>query len=112
MATFRERLKELRTEKGLSQVQLAKELFMSYGAIGNYESGARKNLRIEDLETIADYFNVEIDYLLGRTDDRPEFSLEEQWVMRCYKNADTDTKIAIRTLLRKFDTSIASVDEL
>ena len=108
MAEFKDRLKELRTEKGLTQIQLAEELEMSRGTIGNYESGVRKNLRLEDLEAIADYFNVEIDYLLGRTNERPEFSLEQQWVMRCYANADPDTKCAIKTLLRKFDQDTVS----
>ena len=32
----------------------------------------------EDLEAIADFFNVELDYLCGRTDEKPDFSLEEQ----------------------------------
>lgn len=108
MAEFKDRLKELRTEKGLTQIQLAEKLEMSRGTIGNYEAGVRKNLRLEDLEAIADYFNVEIDYLLGRTDERPEFSLEEQWIMRCYKNADPDTKNGIKMLLRKFDQDTAS----
>ena len=75
MAEFKDRLRELRIEKGLTQIQLAEELKMSRGTIGNYEAGVRKNLRLEDLEAVADYFNVEIDYLLGRTDKRPEFSL-------------------------------------
>ena len=108
MADFKSRLKELREEKGLTQIQLAEELHMSKGSIGNYESGARKNLRIEDLENIADYFNVEIDYLLGRTNERPEFSLEEQWIMRCYHNADQETKNGIKMILRKFDQDTVS----
>ena len=107
MAAFRDRLKELREEKGLTQIQLSEDLGMSRGAVGNYEAGARTP-RLEDLENIADYFNVEIDYLIGRTNKRPEFSLEEQWIMRCYKNADPDTKAAIKTLLRKFDQDTAS----
>lgn len=103
MATFQDRLKELRAENGISQSLLAEKLGFSNGAIGNYESGARFP-RQEDLCAIADYFNVEIDYLIGRSDERPEFSLEEQWVMKCYRNADPDTRLAIRTLLRRFDT--------
>lgn len=102
MADFISRLKELREERGLTQIQLAEALHLSKGAIGNYEAGKRKP-RFEDLEAIADFFNVELDYLYGRTNERPEFSLEEQWIARCYRNADTDTKIAIKTLLRKFD---------
>lgn len=102
MATFASRLAQLRREANLSQHQLANKLMISYGSIGNYESGTRFP-RYEDLEAIADFFNVELDYLCGRTDERPDFSLEEQWIMQCYKNADSDTKLAIKTLLRKFD---------
>jgi len=106
MAEFKDRLKILREEKGMTQVQLSEELGMSRGAIGNYESGTRKP-RFEEFEAIADYFNVELDYLYGRSDNRPEFNLEQQWIMRCYENADPDTKSAIKTLLRKFDQDIA-----
>lgn len=106
MAEFKDRLKELREEKGLTQIQLAEELGMSRGTVGNYESGTRKP-RFEDFEAIADYFNVELDYLYGRSNERPEYNLEQQWIMRCYEKADPDTKIAIKTLLRKFDQDIA-----
>lgn len=102
MATFASRLAQLRKEAKLTQHQLADKLMISYGSIGNYEAGKRFP-RYEDLEAIADYFNIELDYLCGRTDKRPEFSLEEQWIMQCYKNADEDTKHAIKTLLKKFD---------
>ena len=106
MADFKTRLKELREEKGMTQVELSEALGMSRGAIGNYESGTREP-RLEDFETIADYFNIEMDYLYGRTSQRPEFSLEEQWIMRCYNFADPDTQAAIKTLLRKFDQDTA-----
>lgn len=109
MSTFAIRLVELRNEKGLSQHQLASALRMSHGTIGNYESGKRFP-RYEDLEAIADFFNVELDYLCGRIDTKPEFSLEEQWIAQCYRNADADTKLAIKTLLKRFDKKdIASV---
>ena len=102
MATFASRLAQLRKENGLSQHQLADRLMISYGSIGNYEAGKRFP-RYEDLESIADYFNVELDYLCGRVNERPEYSLEEQWIIQCYKSADPDTKLAIRTLLKRFD---------
>lgn len=103
MASFSDRLKQLRSEASLTQVELARRLGLSNGAIGNYESGARTPRKLEDLEALADFFNVEIDYLLGRSNYRPEFSLEEQWIISCYRNADPDTQVAIKTLLRKFD---------
>lgn len=102
MATFADRLKELRNEAGMTQAELSKRLGFSTGTIGNYEAGTRK-ARPEVLALIADFFNVELDYLTGRTDTRPEYNLEEQWVLSCYRNADRDTQNAIRMLLRKFD---------
>ena len=102
MATFASRLAQLRKEKYMSQQQLANALGIAHGSIGNYESGKRFP-RYEDLEAIADYFNVELDYLCGRTDDKPEFSLEEQWIIQCYNNADSNTKEAIKLILRQFD---------
>lgn len=102
MATFADRLKQLRIDAGLTQAELSKKLGFSLGAVGNYEAGLR-TARGDDLERIADFFNVELDYLTGRTDARPEFSLEEQWILSCYRRADVDTKSAIKMLLRKFD---------
>lgn len=58
-------LKNLRNKKEISQVELAKDLGLSAGTIGMYESGKRKP-SFEALESIADYFNVSIDYLVGK----------------------------------------------
>lgn len=62
---FRQILKDLRKLKGLSQVELAEGLHVSKSLIGAYETGDRKP-SYEALENIADYFNVDIDYLMGR----------------------------------------------
>ena len=102
MAKFKERLKQLRTESGLTQTELADKLQMSKGSIGNYESGNREP-NMETLEAIADFFNVDLDYLQGRTNSRPEFSFEEQWVISCFRNADYFTREGIKMILRKFD---------
>ena len=99
---FPQRLKELREGLKLTQAELAKRVQMSPGAIGNYESGARTP-RLDDLEMLADYFNVPMDYLVGRTNERPKFTLEEEWLIRCYREADEDTKIGIKAIIRKFD---------
>ena len=67
MAEFKDRLKILRTNEGLSQRGLAEKLNMSKSSISMYEGGQRKP-DFEALETIADFFNVDIDYLTGRKD--------------------------------------------
>ncbi|MBQ7880580.1 MAG: helix-turn-helix transcriptional regulator [Clostridia bacterium] len=66
---FSKRLKELRTEKGLSQHQLAKNLNhkITQSAIGLWERGKR----IPNLDLViilADYFCVSLDYIAGRED--------------------------------------------
>ncbi|MDE6059753.1 MAG: helix-turn-helix domain-containing protein [Clostridia bacterium] len=67
MEKFIERLKELRLEKGLTLVQLAKETGISHGAIGFWESGKRVPNALAII-TLAKYFNVTSDYLLGLSD--------------------------------------------
>ena len=63
------RLKELRKEKNLTQLQLAMALNMSQNTISRYETGERQ-AGYDELIRFADYFRVSIDYLLERTDKR------------------------------------------
>ena len=67
MATFAERLKSLRREAGWSQQRLADELKLSKSSVNMYERGEREP-GFETMETIADLFNVDMNYLYGRTD--------------------------------------------
>lgn len=62
------RLKELRKKRHLSQVRLSMDLHMSQNTISRYENGVRE-ANYETLILFADYFDVSIDYLLGRTDN-------------------------------------------
>ena len=62
------RLKELRTNYKISQVKLAIDLNLSQNSISRYENGERE-ADYDTLVAIADYFNVSVDYLLGRTDN-------------------------------------------
>ena len=66
MAQFDKILNLLRNEKNMSQQELADALGISKSSINMYERGERQP-NFEVLETIADFFNVDIDYLLGRT---------------------------------------------
>ena len=69
MATFEERLIQLRTAKKISQQTLAEYLGVSRWSVHNYESGKNRP-DYEGLLKLADYFEVSLDYLAGRTDDR------------------------------------------
>ena len=67
MEIFAKRLKELRIEKNLSHLQLARELNVSNAAISRWENQLRVPNIIE-LKKIAEFFNVSADYLLGLTE--------------------------------------------
>lgn len=66
--SFPERLVLLRRERNLTQRQLATEIKLSELAIQHYESQRRKPA-FDALITLADYFDVSLDYLVGRSDD-------------------------------------------
>lgn len=61
---FKDRLKELRAEKGLSQMQLAKELNLSQSAVAKWELG-KTEPTASAIIAIAKYFNETTDYILG-----------------------------------------------
>ena len=67
MPNFSSRIKLLRTERGITQEQLASMLKVSRSTIGMYESGKREP-DFETSEAIADIFNVDMDFLMGRSD--------------------------------------------
>ena len=61
------RLKELRTKRKISQLKLAFDLNMNQNTISRYENMERE-ADYRALIKFADYFDVSLDYLLGRTD--------------------------------------------
>lgn len=80
MARFFERLRSLRKERGMSQQELADQLTLlldtkgcSKSSINMYERGEREP-GFEILEAMADYFNVDMDYLLGKSDHRTKLA--------------------------------------
>lgn len=64
-----ERLKELRVAKGLTQVQVALMLDMHPIAYQRYEIGTRLP-PLDKVKALADFYDVSIDYLVGRTENR------------------------------------------
>lgn len=67
MAKFATILKTLRTEHSLSQSALAERLGISKSAVSMYEQG-RREPDFQLLGKIADFFQVDIDALLGHSD--------------------------------------------
>ena len=95
MARFNERLKELREERRLSQNELADQLRLvsdykgvSKSSINMYERGEREP-SFETLETMADYFNVDMDFLLGKSEHRTKAA----WLATLGKDGAPDNLI-------------------
>lgn len=90
------RLKELRLEKGLLQSDVAKVINKSDRLVGFYENGKR-DMSTETLAILADFFNVSIDYLLGKSNIRKsDEQIKQEFEFAYHKEAEglTDEEIA------------------
>ncbi len=68
MPAFNERLKQLRQAKGVTQKQVADFLKITDRGYRDYEIG-NSTPNFERLLNLADYFNVSLDYLVGRSNN-------------------------------------------
>ncbi|QIB27544.1 helix-turn-helix domain-containing protein [Caloranaerobacter azorensis] len=94
---FAERLKLLREEKNLRQIDLAKILNISRQSVSNYENGVRFPNDELLLRRIAEFFDVSIDYLLGVTNIRNYYNRNIENIEA--KENGTDYKIDKKTAL-------------
>lgn len=110
MPSFSLRLRELRNSKGLSQQKLSDFLGISKSSVNMYERGEREP-GLEMVENIADFFNVDVDYLFGKSDipnralvqsyQVPDTAVQgktdpDQFILYMYKQLDTEDKAEIR----------------
>ena len=112
MADFSERIKELRSSYGYSQQKLADMLNVSKSTVNMYERGERKP-GMDQLEAIADYFNVDMDYLSGKSDiprktlicseqppvNRDIYSKPEKVLIEKYRKLDVYGQKAVNLLV-------------
>lgn len=73
---FKEIIKELRNQRGLTQEGLAQEMGVSKSSVAMWETGNRFPSK-EIYEQLADLFNVDIDYLYGRTDIKKKHHFDD-----------------------------------
>ncbi len=110
MATFSERLRQLRLEAGLTQAQLARFLDVDPSTISSYETRAERLPPEDVLKKMADLFGVSLDYLLGRSEMRRGFPdpLDQEWpeavktIRWLARRATPEEKEFIITLLQSF----------
>jgi len=68
--SIQERLKDLRVERGLTLEQLAEKTHLSKSALGSYEGDNLKDISHYALIELAKFYEVTVDYLLGRSQTR------------------------------------------
>ena len=111
---FAERLKELRKDKNMTQVQLAEALGVSKGTVAMWEIGKREP-NFETLNRLSDIFDKRIDYILGYSNDAssPQFTEEDidqlgRWevedqfreIIMAYLSLDEYGKTAVESLIK------------
>jgi len=74
-----QRLKELRKEKGITQIQLAEMLGVSKGTVAMWEVDKRKPT-FEMLERLSDIFDKQVGYIMGTSNDDSSAALREDEV--------------------------------
>lgn len=93
---FADRLKQLRKEEKLTQIQLAQIFNVANGTIAMWETGKREP-DFDTISRLADYFDVSIDYLMGRV-DQPCYELDTQKMLekliRCGDKNQTEKEPA------------------
>lgn len=87
-----DRLRDLRTSKGVNQDQAAESCGISRIALARYETGARIP-RAEIVTKLADYYGVSVDYLLCREDATANTDIKE---------APADIRAEAKQLLESF----------
>ena len=108
---MRNRLKSLRNGLNITQKELASFLGINQNTYSYWENGKVK-IDSDSLAKLSDYFDVSIDYLLGRTDIRKPTNgatiLEEERIKSDYRKLPsemkaivTDTCDSFRSLLKE-----------
>ena len=87
--SYGNRIAELRRKRNLTQEELANQLKISRAALSHYEQN-RREPDFGTLNSIANYFKVTIDYILGRTDD-PTAQLDKE-TLNFMKNLELSEK--------------------
>ncbi len=103
---MKNRLRELRIERGLRQIDVARQLGFSAQSLGYYENWVNKP-DPETLILLADFYEVSIDYLLCREDEygtistnAPErYTADEMQLIDLYRSlSSAEKELAVKTL--------------
>jgi len=109
MKVLGERIKQLRKERKLTQRELADKLGISHGSVALYETGDRKP-DPEMINKIADFFDVTVDYLFGRTEHKREIVVDNIALPHRLKQLREQRKWTQSQLGEKLGVSSATIN--
>lgn len=72
MANYRERLRNIREDRDLTQAELGKLINKSQQGYNHIEAG-RAELKIDDLVTLCKFYDLSADYLIGLTNKKRSY---------------------------------------
>ncbi|PKR83063.1 helix-turn-helix domain-containing protein [Heyndrickxia camelliae] len=101
---FKERLILLRKERKLTQTELAAIMDVTKATINKYEKGGASP-SYEMLWKLADFFNVSVDYLMGKSDSfsgDPQINKEISEIKLIYDKLNDEQKELVLNILRTF----------
>lgn len=115
--TIQERLKDLRVERGLTLEQLAEQTGLSKSALGKYEADDFKDISPFSIVTLAKFYGVSTDYLLGMTEtknhsntDLHDLHLSDDMIA-LLKNGKLNTRLLCEIALHKdFQRMIVDIE--
>lgn len=95
---FKDILRQLRTERNLTQAEIAEAIGVSAATIGNYEQGTREPRKKEIWQKLSDYFGVSIDSLMDKSyvstnDQKPPLKESESIKRNYFKQIRSDIPI-------------------
>lgn len=91
---FSERLKNLRRQAGLTQVEVAEKLGISQPAYASWERGVKKPTQ-DNLVKIAQILNVSVDYLVGNSEEKLDELDNIELLFRMNSKGLTDEEKAV-----------------
>ncbi len=103
------RLKDLKEDKDLKQINIAQIIKVSENQYGRYERG-ENDIPLEKALILSDFYNVSLDYIAGRTNDkkgltRSELSEEETEMIKKYRSFTERHKGRIEQLFEELAKS-------
>ena len=104
-----ERLKDLREEYGLKQEYVANYLHINQKSYSRYETGER-NIPIDALSKLAELYNVSVDYLIGKSNERREESVKTHLDLVVQNQKYKEILVEILASLKLLDDNFSTIN--